>query len=326
MPIQTQDQTPQTEETKEARKSPAAEPIKKTAPKTEQPRERVRGQNKTPKNKRKKNSTALTVLFVLFAAVFLLSSAFIISDRIRAGIEMRAFENLASLIRGGDGGTVGLSLPPADLPADVQSEENESGTDAETVGVLSKYAELLTLNRDFYAWISIEDTALDLPVMYTPSDPQKYLRRAFDGSYSVRGVPFIDAGCRAGGGHYIVYGHQMNDGSIFGSLEKYGDPDYLAAHPIIRFDTFFREGSYEIIGAFYAKSYTGPEENAFPYYTYTDLTDKRVFDEYLSKIAERTVLDFPPEAEFGDELLTLSTCSGYTADGRFAVVAKRIVK
>ena len=46
-------------------------------------------------------------------------------------------------------------------------------------------------NPDFFGWLSIPDTLLDYPVMYTPCDPGYYLRRAFDGDESVSGVPFV---------------------------------------------------------------------------------------------------------------------------------------
>lgn len=57
--------------------------------------------------------------------------------------------------------------------------------------------------------------------MHTPKEPEYYLRRDFEGVYSLRGVPFLDARCYDGCGNYIIYGHYMKDGTMFGSLQAY---------------------------------------------------------------------------------------------------------
>ena len=61
--------------------------------------------------------------------------------------------------------------------------------------MLPGYAALYEENHDLFGWVQIEDTKLNYPVMYTPDDQEYYLRRAFDGSEAVSGVPFLD-GCR----------------------------------------------------------------------------------------------------------------------------------
>ena len=68
-------------------------------------------------------------------------------------------------------------------------------------------------NPDFFGWLSIPDTLLDYPVIYTPCDPGYYLRRAFDGDESVSGVPFVGAGYQQNSRHIIIYGHNMKNGN-----------------------------------------------------------------------------------------------------------------
>ena len=67
--------------------------------------------------------------------------------------------------------------------------------------------------------------------MHTPEEPEYYLRRDFEGAYSLRVVPFLDARCYDGCGNYIIYGHYMKDGTMFGSLQAYAKPAYCEAHP-----------------------------------------------------------------------------------------------
>lgn len=104
----------------------------------------------------------------------------------------------------------------------VQSQE-PSKTDAAS----SPYAALKEQNPDFFGWISIEGTELNYPVMHTPKDEEYYLRRDFNGEDSQSGVPFLSASCYEGCGNYLIYGHNMKNGSMFATLLAYADCDFL---------------------------------------------------------------------------------------------------
>ena len=156
--------------------------------------------------------------------------------------------------------------------------------------------------------------------MYTPQEPEYYLRRAFDGSEAVSGSLFVGEGCTPGGAHVIIYGHNMRDGSMFGSLAQYAQADYAAAHPVIRFDTPDRTGEYRVLAAFYSHAYI-PGEEGFRYYQYTDLSQPEDFEEYVRKAEEEALYDTGIEPRYGCRLLTLSTCSYHRENGTFVVVA-----
>lgn len=159
--------------------------------------------------------------------------------------------------------------------------------------------------------------------MYTPNDPEYYLRRAFDKSDSESGTPFVDASCYDKGGIYLVYGHNMKNGTMFGELTKYADEKYRNEHPIIHFDTIYERGQFEVIAAFYSKVFTG-DEQGFCYYQYTDLAAPAVFIKYIEQVKAAALYDTGATAEYGDQLLTLSTCDYHEENGRFVVVAKRV--
>ncbi len=127
-------------------------------------------------------------------------------------------------------------------------------TDAAT-GMLVPYLPFYEENPDFYGWICIDGTKVNYPVMYTPTDPEYYLRRAFDGSDARSGTPFLDASCTEEGNLYVVYGHRMKNRTMFGTLPYYEKRDYWAEHPYIYFDTLYEQGTYEIVAAFYSKIY-----------------------------------------------------------------------
>ena len=187
---------------------------------------------------------------------------------------------------------------------------------------LIQYAALNRQNPDLFGWVQIEGTPIDYPVMFTPDDPEHYLHRDFNGSYSSSGVPFLDADCKEDGNLYLVYGHHMKNGSMFATLGKYDSSQYWEEHPVILFDTLTETGDYEIMAAFYAKV-TGAGSGGFQYYDYTDLSDPEVFDEYVSNVKRLSVIDTGITAEYGDRLVTLSTCSYHTSDGRFVVVGRQ---
>ncbi len=115
-------------------------------------------------------------------------------------------------------------------------------------GRLTRYDALYQQNNDLAGWLSFPETALDCPVMYTPEDPEKYLRMAFDGSYAISGSLFIGDGSSPDGSNVIVYGHNMKNGTMFGGLTAYAQEDYAKAHPVFRLDTLTEEREYREIG------------------------------------------------------------------------------
>ena len=170
-------------------------------------------------------------------------------------------------------------------------------------------------------------TEVDYPVLYTPDDPEYYLRKAFDGSYALSGSLFIGDGCVPDGTNIIIYGHKMKDGSMFGSLNSYADEDYAREHSEITYDLIQSDGSYkrltfEVMAAFYSRIYKMDEENVFRYYYSTDLSDADDFQYYVDEVVTASMYDLGVTAKYGDRLLTLSTCSYHTDNGRFVVVAR----
>ena len=95
---------------------------------------------------------------------------------------------------------------------------------------------LITENADCIGWLSIDGTNISYPVMHTPSDPQKYLRRNFYGKYSQSGVPFLDGRCDLQSSNLIIYGHNMRNGTMFSDLKRYVDRDFLNAHRTVKFE------------------------------------------------------------------------------------------
>ena len=189
-----------------------------------------------------------------------------------------------------------------------------------------QYRYLTSVNPDCFGYIEIPDTKVQLPVMFTPEEYDYYLYRNFSGSYETRGTPFMDSKTRLGESkNYIIYAHNMYDGSAFGTLPLYLKKDYYNEHKYIYFNTAVSEGVYEIISvcltAIYPASF-----GQFRYHIYGGILTKKEFDNYVKQVKRMSRYSIPATAEWGDELITLSTCyhMQHDDDGRLIVVAKRI--
>lgn len=204
--------------------------------------------------------------------------------------------------------------------------EGENDNTAGDPCILEQYAGLYALNPDMIGWIQIEGTTINYPVMQSIEEPDYYLHRDFYGEYSKSGVPYLEEECdlSASGGNWLIYGHYMKNGTMFTDLKKYRDEEFYREHPFIRFDTLKEEGEYQVIAVLRTVVYhDGPE--AFRYYDYIDL-DEESFAEYVNRCKELSYYDTGESAEYGDQLLTLSTCDFTVKNGRLVVVARKRVE
>lgn len=147
---------------------------------------------------------------------------------------------------------------------------------------------LIAENADCVGWLSIDGTNISYPVMHTPSEPQKYLRRNFYGKYSQSGVPFLDGRCDLQSTNLIIYGHNMKNGTMFSNLKKYVDRDFLNTHRTVKFET----------------------ADGIRYFTVTEILRTDITDAWYNRIT----------AEDGRRLV-LSTCYGSGKDGRLLIIA-----
>ena len=195
---------------------------------------------------------------------------------------------------------------------------------AESSAILPQYQELYTQNNDLADWLKIEGTHIDYPVIYTTDDTEFYLRHAFNGNSSDLGVPFIGYHCTSEpqSSNLIIYGHNVNNGAMFHDLLQYAQQDFYLAHPFIRFDTLKETAQYEIVAAFYAQIYPNDRKNVFRYY-HTDLSYPDLFSEFSEHLAQASLFDTGININYGEQLLTISTCSYHTDNGRFVIVARK---
>lgn len=174
-------------------------------------------------------------------------------------------------------------------------------------------AALQAENPDCVGWLTIPDTTVDYPIVWTPNDPEHYLRRDFYGNHASGGTPFLDGRNKpqAEGQNLIVYGHNMLDGSMFKPIVQCLEPSFRQTHQDIYLELNSTQYHYQVIASLETSSRS-------LVYTYTDLSGAAEMEDFRAALLEETSLDAVPQAE---GYLTLSTCNTQGGDSRVLVIA-----
>ena len=204
-------------------------------------------------------------------------------------------------------------LKVSDFDNEVQDEQTVYYT---TYYEPHSISELISMNSECFGWISIADTNINYPVMHTPSNPQKYLNKNFYGEYSYSGTPFFDARCSADSTNLIIYGHHMNNGTMFADLCNYTDYSYFAEHPTVVLETKDGVFAYSVFSVMKVKS----DDD---WYRFTSVGTEKSYEKKISYAKEKSIYDTEITPVYGQQILTLSTCYGYNQDNRILVLAVR---
>lgn len=191
---------------------------------------------------------------------------------------------------------------------------------------IKKIKELQKENSDIVAWIQIENSKINYPVLQG-QDNEYYMTHAYNKEYSKDGSLFLDKSYdwNKPSTNLLIYGHN-NIGSteMFVDLMNYKEEEYYNTHKTIRLTTAKEDAEYEIIAVFLSRVYYKSEKDVFRYYFFIDAENEQEFNEYVNNAKEASLYNIEAISKYGDQLLTLSTCSYHTEDGRLAVVAKKI--
>ena len=158
--------------------------------------------------------------------------------------------------------------------------------------------------------------------MHIEGDNDTYLYANFDKEYDGGGTPFIEGACSLSpvSDNLIIYGHHMNDNTMFQPLMNYKEEEFYKEHKNILFDTVSERGTYEIVAVLVTRSlYVG--EKGFRYYGHLDFDTEEDFNYYWQNISAMALYKTDTIPQYGDKLITLSTCEYSQEDGRLAVIA-----
>ena len=209
-------------------------------------------------------------------------------------------------------------MPESNTPTENSSATENASEPAESVSLTTApprhdLAALGAENADCVGWLTIPDTGIDYPIMWTPDDPEHYLRRDFYGESASGGTPFLDGrnAAQAEGQNLILYGHNMMDGSMFKPLMNYLEPNFRETHKDIFLEIDGRQYHYEVL----AVVETSVKSTL---YTFTDLSDPAEESDFRAALLKETELEVVHQAP---GYLTLSTCNNGGGNSRVLVIA-----
>lgn len=187
---------------------------------------------------------------------------------------------------------------------------------AEQQNLIGKISRLRSINSDTAGWITISGTVVNYPVVWS-AQKSYYLHRDFYGKTLTAGTIYIDhrnSRILSENRNTVIYGHNMNDGSMFASLHDFSNP------------SLFQRARIEIAtedGIYVYTPFSVHPSDAYDNYFETDFKNDADFIDFCATMSFistiQTDFEFTPESR----IITLSTCMDNlnATDGRFAVHA-----
>lgn len=240
----------------------------------------------------------------IFAGLFVLAGVMIFRELYGRQEAIHDFQELAALI---EPETTRNPTDNTPLQPDTGAGEIPTASSGKNL------QPLFDKNADCLGWISIEGTAVNYPVMHTPEDPEKYLHKNFDREYSAAGVPFLDADCDETCHNLILYAHNMKNGTMFADVTKYRKKDFATAHPVIWLETAAGAKTYRVFAVVRL-------QDSDPWYDFFYAADEAQYDAMVADIRDRALYDLEFAPQYGQQLLTLSTCYGSEKTDRILVI------
>ena len=211
-----------------------------------------------------------------------------------------------------------------------QTPPTQSQLDNLPDGALPQFASLIAKNDEVIGWVTVPNTNISCAVTQT-TDNDKYLYDYdWQGQPSEYGSVFADYRGKITKDrvpeNIILYGHNFSATSknFFTELINYQNFSFYKERPVIHFDTIYEEMNWKIISIFLTNTLPQHGE-VFDYHNTIYINNEEDFNDYTSKILERSLVVTGVDVEYGDQLLTLSTCQPrWFLEGRFVVVARKV--
>ena len=255
----------------------------------------------------KKYIIILSLLIVILA----ISSFFIIKEFAENKKEIDIYDDLQEIVI-----EENTDIDTTNVDTEIEKSEGESS---------NKYnlENIAKINSDVIGWIKIDETNIDYPVM---QNGDFYLHRNIYKEYSSHGTPYLAEYCNIQySDNLIIYGHHMNDNSMFAQLDDYKKNSFYNKHKFIKFYSYYNgqtiEKNYEIALVFKTVVYS---DKGFKYFNYTNFNDIQELNEFVDNCKNLQCYDTGVDINYGDKLITLSTCEYSQKNGRMVIVAKQI--
>ena len=215
---------------------------------------------------------------------------------------------------------------PEVVPEPTETEPVETGpveTEPVEPEVLFEYRVLHDINPDLVGWMEIPGTVIDYPVVQSVYEPNFYLRRNFWKVGATCGTLYAREKCDVflPADNITIYGHKMAAGTMFADLHKYKDPAFWEAHKYIRFDTIYEKHEYEIFAVFVSSA---DMSIGYAYHIFDVAKGAEDYDAHIQRLRDLALYDTGIVPQYGEKIITLSTCDKSIDQGRLVVVARMV--
>ena len=253
------------------------------------------------------------LLLILFAVSTLLLVRQFADNAGGSGSYDRALD-LAQSSKKSSAVQVAETSPESSLPQWVPAPIEEDDPHISQLESLDLSA-LQAVNPDVVGWIRIPDTRVDYPLMQG-QDNDYYLTHTWDGQENSVGSIFLEHRNHMDFTDFntIVYGHNMNDGSMFAALPRFATTWYYERHPYVYILTASGVLRYEVFASYRASV----EGSTYGLSFQQDMTKVN----FLTDAVKNSQLTTDIQPALTDRILTLSTCSGVGYSNRWVVHAR----
>lgn len=178
-------------------------------------------------------------------------------------------------------------------------------------------------NKNFKAWIKINGTNINYPVMQTKNDEEYYLFKNFENKYSPSGTPFLKANSNLDtNSQIIIFGHNMSDKTMFSDLIKYKNIEFYNKNKIIELYTSKQKLTYEIFSIF--KINLSNKNEHFQFYNVNEFINERVYKDFVNEAIRISLYNTNKNPVFGEQILTLVTCDETSDSHRLIIMASSV--
>lgn len=209
----------------------------------------------------------------------------------------------------------------------VEQANETDDTENETAGevtpeILPEMAQALEINTDIMGILEVgADTCL---YVTKGEDNDFYLNHNYMREEDEAGAAFLDARCQIEprDTHWIIHGHDMMNGTIFGQLKDFRDLEYLKNNPLVYLTLTYKKEIYVP----YAILDVNVDQSADNYFKITEwnFETNEEFEAYTGYFKANSYFNIPVDVVPEDELLTLSTCSYVYSDSRLLIACRKL--
>lgn len=203
------------------------------------------------------------------------------------------------------------------------TENNSSNSD--NTGAYNNYSEPISYTYEYedrvIGWINIPDTSINYPVLYLEGDNEYYLTHDYTNSYNYYGSIYLDGHQYIGAKNMTLFGHNINSyyNAMFREIPNFEYQNYFDNHPTVYFDLGDESSEYEVIGCLVVDL----NKNTYDY-NRCNFTEGGDFVDFANNLLDHcTVKKSGVTITEDDQLLTLSTCSYHTANGRTILICRK---